>query len=203
MRVKNEDVRQAILKSAAQEFSERSYLQATISNIARRAGTSRSNLYVYFKSKLDITLAVYEPWFKDQILQLEKSVTRKKTINSKLTRLFEGLWKDIPQHKNGMTTTLMQALATATPGDHYSSNLLEWAEDKITLILKSIFGHEDTSKTNFAPIAHMIMLTFDGVAIRQNLRQPKEHGNDMIEMVVKTLEGTLANPEPSQELVDE
>jgi AcrR family transcriptional regulator len=188
MRVKNEDVRQAILKSAAQEFSERSYLQATISNIARRAGTSRSNLYVYFKSKLDITLAVYEPWFKDQILELEKAVARKKTVNSKLTRLFEGLWKDIPQHKNGMTTTLIQALATATPGDHYSSNLLDWTEDKITGILKSISGHENASKANFAPIAHMIMLTFDGVAIRQNLGQPKEHGNEMIAMMVQMIE---------------
>ncbi|MFT5502484.1 MAG: AcrR family transcriptional regulator [Gammaproteobacteria bacterium] len=188
MRVKNEVVRQAILRSAAIEFSEKSYLQATISNIARRAGTSRSNLYVYFKSKLDITLAVYEPWFKDQILQLEKSVGRKKTVNSKLTRLFDGLWKDIPQHKNGMTTTLMQALATATPGDHYSSNLLDWTEDKITDILISIVGQENTSKTNVAAIAHMIMLTFDGVAIRQNLQQPKEHGNEMIAMMVKMLE---------------
>ena len=98
MRVKSSVVREAIQISAALEFVEKGFLKATIGNIARCAGTAHSNVYVYFQSKLEMTLAIYEPWLKAQNL-----------VGQKLRILLEGLWKEIPSHQNGMTTTLIQA----------------------------------------------------------------------------------------------
>src|SRR6202165_3345074 len=48
------------------------------------AGTAPSNVYVYFASKLEIVLAIYEPWFKRKILALEKAVAKKKTREQKI-----------------------------------------------------------------------------------------------------------------------
>ena len=73
MRVKRDSVREAILASAVQHFSNEGFLRATISGIAKDAGTAASNVYVYFPSKLDLALAVFEPWLKKGILKLERA----------------------------------------------------------------------------------------------------------------------------------
>ena len=38
--------------------------------IARTAGISTANVYVYFESKLDILFAVYTPWLEDRLDRL-------------------------------------------------------------------------------------------------------------------------------------
>jgi AcrR family transcriptional regulator len=55
-RVKNEQVRKAILQAAADQFQDKGYIATTIGGIARAAGTSQSNVYVYFASKIEIAL---------------------------------------------------------------------------------------------------------------------------------------------------
>ncbi len=193
VRVKRKSVHDAIISAAEQEFAENGYMKATINKIAKRAGTSPSNVYVYFQSKLEIVLAVYEPWFKDKILELEKKVTRRRTVENKLTCLIEGLWKFIPNDDAGYTTTLVQALATATPEDNYNPELLRWAEHKIAGILREILQNGATGKTDFLALAHMIMFTFDGVGLRRNLRQPINREAQMIEEMVGLLSQTVAH----------
>ena len=139
MRVKREAMRQAILAAAAEEFSKRGYLKATMGQIARRAGTAPSNIYVYYKSKLEIAVAVYEPWFRKQIILLERSIRRKRSTALKVQCLVDGILRRIPNEKRGLTTTLVQALATARPTDVYSPQLLQWTEGKIAEIIQSSF----------------------------------------------------------------
>ncbi len=187
MRVKRQAVHDAILLAAEQEFAENGYVKATISKIARRAGTAPSNVYVYFQSKLEIVLAVYEPWFKRQILDLEQAVADKTTVEQKLTSLLEGLWKYIPHDTRGLTTTLVQALATATPQDKYNPELLRWTEHKIAQVLSDTFRSESASSVDFLALAHMIMFTFDGVGLRHNLRQSINREAQMITEMVALL----------------
>ncbi len=184
MRVKNPEIREAILFAASREFAAKGYVKATIGNIARHAGTSPSNVYVYFQSKLEITMAIYEPWFKEQILQLEQDLITQSLPEQKLRTLLERIWKDIPRHHNGMTTTLIQALATATPGDNYNSKLLHWTENRLSNMLAEIFSDIESRQQSYTSMAHMIMLTFDGVGIQQNLKQPVEQINKMIDAMV-------------------
>ena len=51
MRVKTEEKRQAILAAAFEVFSEVGFEQASMSEIAARAGGSKATLYSYFPSK--------------------------------------------------------------------------------------------------------------------------------------------------------
>lgn len=187
MWVKSQIVYEAILTAAEGEFAENGYVKATINNIARRAETSSSNVYVCFQSKLEIALAVYEPWFKNQILALEQSVSQKRTVERKLTCLLEGLWKSIPRDENRLTAMHIQALATATPRDPYSSELLRWTESKIAEILSGVFDKDEDPHNDYLAVAHMIMLTFDGVGMRQNLRQPLDRSGQMISQMVSML----------------
>lgn len=169
-RVKNEAVREAILSAATMEFSEKGYLKTTVNTIAKGAGTAPSNVYVYFASKLEIVLAIYEPWFKKKIFELEKAVARKKRPEQKIYCLIEGLLRDIADDETGYTATLIAALATATPPDGYRPDLLLWAEERIRRMIGEAFD-ENGDDHRLPSLARLLMLVFDGVAIRSNLKQ--------------------------------
>ena len=74
VQVKKESVRNAILDSARDLFSERGYHRTTLLDIAQLAGTGVSSLYSYFPSKLHLLYAVVEPWEEpDMITRSQRS----------------------------------------------------------------------------------------------------------------------------------
>ncbi|MET0207993.1 MAG: TetR/AcrR family transcriptional regulator, partial [Burkholderiaceae bacterium] len=58
---KKTEVREAILEGAFELFSTQGYAATTLSQIAKSAGVSSGNIYIYFESKLDILYAIYDP----------------------------------------------------------------------------------------------------------------------------------------------
>ena len=49
-----EDRRTRLVEEAITEFAERSYAEASLSQIVRRAGIAKGSLYQYFSDKLDL-----------------------------------------------------------------------------------------------------------------------------------------------------
>ena len=70
------EIRQAILDAAYELFSKHGYSDTNVTDIARSAGVAPANLYVYFRSKLDILFSIYEPWLTRQFDDLERSLRR-------------------------------------------------------------------------------------------------------------------------------
>lgn len=62
-----EERRDQILKAAVAVFSERGYTNATISDIASRAGVAHGTVYLYFKSKAEIFEQLVS-WFVDRLI---------------------------------------------------------------------------------------------------------------------------------------
>jgi AcrR family transcriptional regulator len=93
---KKKQVRQAIVDSAYDLFSERGYHSTTLQDVAEYAGVGVSSLYSYFPSKLHLLYAVFEPWHKDAFEQLEKRVLRLKQPRERLRAALLGLWRDSP-----------------------------------------------------------------------------------------------------------
>lgn len=165
-RVKNESVRQAILTSAASQIAMTSYMDTTVAKIAKGAGIAPSNVYVYFESKLQIYFSIYTPWFETQVLALERAVARLKTPERKIQRLVSGLLNDIADDKTGYTSALMEGLAIVMPKDKYKPDLLHWAENKIVQIVCDALDGYTPQDPRLRAFAHLLMLTFDGVAMR-------------------------------------
>jgi len=57
---KGERTRQRLLEAAEEEFGERGFHNASISNITRRAGVAQGTFYIYFASKESILRALVE-----------------------------------------------------------------------------------------------------------------------------------------------
>lgn len=165
-RVKNEAVRQAILNAAASQIAQTSYMDTTIAKIAKGAGIVPSNVYIYFESKLQIYFEIYGQWLRSQMARLERAVARSATPEDKMRRLVHGLLFDMADDQTGYTSALMEALAIVSPKDKYDPKLLGWTESKIVEIVCSSLDGVDATDPRLRGAVHLLMLTFDGVALR-------------------------------------
>jgi AcrR family transcriptional regulator len=177
--VKKASVRVAILESALRLFSERGYSASTLAQIAAGADVSTANFYVYFRSKLDIVFAIYGPWLRQRLEQLELEVAPIEQPRERLRRVVQALWRDIPAEHGGFAKNLMQALSTATVEDGYDSSLLEWAEARIAGLIAAPLAASGRAPLDAAAIAHVMFMTFDGFAVNLRLN-PKSACDDRI-----------------------
>lgn len=184
-RLKKKEVRDAILASAATLFMQNGYIGTTIAAIARGAGTSSSGVYIYFSSKIEIAFAVFDPWMRDRMDALQRDVDAQPDPAAQLDRLVIGLLRDIAADRSGQTLTLVQALATAKPTDEYSPELLIWTEERLGKMLGKILLHVDPSVLK--TLRRSLMLAFDGIALRQNLRQTDFGEIDEVNALVRAV----------------
>jgi AcrR family transcriptional regulator len=195
VRLKSETVREAILASAAKELSANGYLDTTIGRIAKGAGIAPSNVYVYFASKLQIYFSIYEPWFKAQFAVLERTVIKQSTREKKISALVQGILRDIADDKTGYTAALMEALAAVKPKDKYRPDLLAWAEEKIEDIVVQSIGGYHHGHPDLKAFAHLMMLTFDGSALRAKVLRANAQEDKTMEAVEAMLTQIIMVPQ--------
>jgi len=169
---KKKQVRQAILDSAYDLFSERGYHSTTLQDVAVYAGVGVSSLYSYFPSKLYLLYAVFEPWHKDAFEQLEKRVLRLKLPRERLRAVLLGLWRDIPSANIGLTNSLMEALASADPKQEKPIPLLRWTEERLSKLLNhalSVNGRVDRDA-----LSTLFIMAYDGFVINRRLNDLRD-----------------------------
>jgi AcrR family transcriptional regulator len=169
VQVKKAEVRDSIVDAAFQLFRMKGYISTSIADIGQAAGVAPSGIYVYFKSKLDLFYAVYRPWLKERLLQLERELTAIAGYRAKVRRVIEVIWLDIPNEANFFANNLMQAVSTATKDDFYSGELLEWCEATVARMLRSAAPYSRQSRNDHAQLAHILFMAFNGFVIRSYL----------------------------------
>lgn len=163
VQVKKPEMRSRILSAAAELFATNGYTRATINEIARASGTAPSNVYVYFKSKLEIVFALYEPWFREQIETLGIEVAQLRSSEAKILRIIHKLWSELPA--DSRSNNVIQAVAAAMPGDRYDPGLLRWTEQKVADMLASALPADRAAELDCLRLAHVLMMAFDGFAV--------------------------------------
>jgi AcrR family transcriptional regulator len=171
VQVKKKQIRQAILDSAYDLFSERGYHSTTLQDVAELAGVGVSSLYSYFPSKLHLLYAVFEPWHKGEFEELEKRILKLKSPRDRLFALLLGLWRDIPIANIGLTNSLMEALASADPAQQKPVPLLKWTEERLMRMLKATLPD--------VPVDHdalstLFIMAYDGFVINRRLNDLRD-----------------------------
>ncbi|WP_076998112.1 TetR/AcrR family transcriptional regulator [Variovorax sp. KK3] len=166
---KKEDVRTAILDAAFRLFSEQGYIDTSIPAIAREAGISTANVYVYFGSKLEVLYTLYEPWLTERLEKLERSLKRIASPEARLERLLTALWRDLPRETNGFAKNIMQALSTSSVSDSYSPHLRELFQGRVAQWIGECL---DVPPAQGSIIAGVVLMAFDGFAMNVHL----DHG---------------------------
>lgn len=63
------DKREAILKAATQVFARRGYFQSQVADVARAAGVAAGTVYLYFRSKDDLLVTIFERTMRDTLAE--------------------------------------------------------------------------------------------------------------------------------------
>ena len=189
VQVKRETVRNAILDSARDLFSERGYHGTTLLDIAEVAGIGVSSLYSYFPSKIHLLYAVVEPWQKDAFARLEARVRAQSHPRDKLRCMLLGIWRDMPTENIGLANSLMEALASADPTLKKPTPLLRWTEDRLTDMLGTIMPTRYRRAINYTLLPNLFMMAYDGFVINRRLNDLRD-----IEILVETLCDMMLGP---------
>jgi AcrR family transcriptional regulator len=165
---KKMEVKQAILDAAYKVFSEHGYTNANISHIAKLAKVSPANVYVYFRSKLDVLFAIYDPWLTEQFDELERSLTSIPDPSKRLVKILSTLWRDIPSADNGFANNMMQALST-TGIEGYRPTLRLAAEERLTRMLEECLPKRGRKRAR--DLASILFMAFDGYIVNFHLKE--------------------------------
>ncbi len=163
--IKKEEVRGAILAAAFQLFRDQGYNDTSLPAIARAAGISTANVYVYFGSKLEILFTLYAPWLQQRLDQLDRSLARTRSRRARLEKLLLALWRDIPRDDNGFSSNLIQALSS-TAREDYNPLLRELFQGRVSGWV-SEFLHLPPKDAE--QMAGILLMAFDGFVINVRL----------------------------------
>ena len=174
---KKPEVRDAILQAAFQLFSQKGYAATMVADIAQEAGVSPGNVYIYFKSKLEILYTIYDPWLRSRVESLEKELAAIGSPRLRIRRLLAVLWREIPAEKNGFLNNIMQAISSTNRSEGYRSTLVRWLEKRVGRMIADALPSGRRTRLEKARIAHVLIMAFDGFAIDRHLH-PKAGGID-------------------------
>ena len=187
---KKPQVREAILAAAFRLFSRKGYAATMVADIAREAGVSPGNVYIYFRSKLEILYAIYDPWLRARIDRLERQLARIRSPRTRLRHLLTALWREIPAEENGFLNNIMQAISASGPSEGYRSTLVRWLEKRVTSMIADALPAPRRRRLARVRIGHVLIMAFDGFAIDFHLH-PRRRGIDdrTIDFLIEMLMG--------------
>lgn len=81
------DKRDAILKAATEVFARRGYFQSQVADIARAAGVAAGTVYLYFRSKDDLLVSIFERTMKDTLAAGREAIADVSDASDRLRRI--------------------------------------------------------------------------------------------------------------------
>jgi TetR/AcrR family fatty acid metabolism transcriptional regulator len=82
--------RDAILRAAIDVFAERGYFNAQVADVARAAGVAAGTVYLYFKSKDDLLVSIFERSMRESLTAGREAVADLSDPRERLRRLARG-----------------------------------------------------------------------------------------------------------------
>ena len=184
---KRERQRAAILTAATQLFTKNGYAQTAMGDIARRSGMAQGNTYHYFDSKFDIFIAIFQPWFENELDRLERRLRHIRNRRARLRAILFALWRDIPQADNGFHNNLMQALATKNPEERYSRVHLHKMEAKVASLIRPSLSIERRNILDENLFPHLAFMASDGFTIGHKLVGRSKRISRIVDMTCELL----------------
>jgi TetR/AcrR family fatty acid metabolism transcriptional regulator len=95
------DKRERILDAALKVFAEKGFFGAKVADVAQEAGVADGTIYLYFKSKDDLLISLFEYQMGVVIRELEGAIAGGKDAPQKLRRFIAAYVKLVQEHRHG------------------------------------------------------------------------------------------------------
>lgn len=135
IRLDADDRREQILAAAQRLFADRPYSAVSTADLARAAGTTRTNLNYYFRTKRELYLEVLRRF--GRLPALPPEITKRATGEEELARVFTR-WLDVLEDNR---ETIMTMIGTGMSGTDpeaeavFGESLRAW-EDRLLAVLE-------------------------------------------------------------------
>jgi TetR/AcrR family fatty acid metabolism transcriptional regulator len=88
-RTQRSERRASILEAAIETFAQRGFHHARVSDVARQAGVADGTIYLYFKSKDDLLISLFEEKMEEIVSRFREEVNRHEHSEQRLRRFIE------------------------------------------------------------------------------------------------------------------
>jgi TetR/AcrR family fatty acid metabolism transcriptional regulator len=127
--------RDAILRAAIDIFAERGYFNAQVADVARAAGVAAGTVYLYFKSKDDLLISIFERSMRDGLSRGREAVANLADPPERLRRLARGHLARLGHDRNLAIVFQVELRQSTKFMERFSSTLLR---DYLGLIRETI-----------------------------------------------------------------
>jgi len=160
--------RDAILRAAIDTFAVRGYFNAQVADVARAAGVAAGTVYLYFKSKDDLLVSIFERSMREGLTDSRAAVADLVDPPERLRRLARGHLARLGNDRNLAIVFQVELRQSTKFMERFSSTLLRdylglireaiadgqreglfRADIKPTLAAKMLFGALDEMATNW------------------------------------------------------
>ncbi|WP_285040701.1 ScbR family autoregulator-binding transcription factor [Plantibacter sp. LMC-P-059a] len=155
--------RQTVVEGAARMFDRVGYGQASLSDIAREAGTTQGSLYFYFPSKEELALAVINEQSQRSIAALTAPTTATSPFGAlvQASRMITELLLTDPIARAGLRLSLEQGVIQAPTSDFHE----QWIANVEQQVQASIDLGELRSSMEPADLARSFVAFFTGTQL--------------------------------------
>jgi TetR/AcrR family fatty acid metabolism transcriptional regulator len=127
--------RDAILRAAIDTFAERGYFNAQVADVARAAGVAAGTVYLYFKSKDDLLVSIFERSMREGLTNSRAAVADLADPPERLRRLARGHLARLGNDRNLAIVFQVELRQSTKFMERFSSTLLR---DYLGLIREAI-----------------------------------------------------------------
>jgi TetR/AcrR family transcriptional regulator, fatty acid metabolism regulator protein len=127
--------RDAILRAAIDVFADRGYFNAQVADVARAAGVAAGTVYLYFKSKDDLLVSIFDRSMRDGLTHSRAEVADLRDPRERLLRLARGHLARLGQDRNLAVVFQVELRQSTKFMERFSSTLLR---DYLGLIREAI-----------------------------------------------------------------
>ena len=186
---KKAEVSESILAAAYDLFREKGYAATSVGEIARAASVSPANIYVYFPSKLDLLLAVYEPWLREQIDRMCATAAEINDPSERIRFVLSHVWRDLPSRDNRFARSLVQALSNVSSSELCSRAMFQWAEQRVEEVILDSIPERRRQMLRDGVLTRLIFLAFEGFVMRRGDDGPCDRVEEVIGAVWQLVGG--------------
>jgi TetR/AcrR family transcriptional regulator, fatty acid metabolism regulator protein len=176
--------RDAILRAAIDVFAERGYFNAQVADVARAAGVAAGTVYLYFESKDDLLVSIFERSMRESLTAGREAVADLSDPRERLRRLARGHLARLGSDRNLAIVFQVELRQSTKFMERFSSTLLRdylglireaiadgqraeiFRDDiKATVAAKMLFGALDEMATNWILSRRRYSLESDADAV--------------------------------------
>ena len=176
--------RDAILRAATDVFAERGFFNAQVADVARAAGVAAGTVYLYFKSKDDLLISIFERSMREgltmgraavadlddprqRLLRLARAHLARLGNDRNLAIVFQVELRQSTKFMERLSATLLRdylGLIREAIADGQREGLIR-ADVKATAMAKMLFGALDEMATNWILSRRRYALETDADAV--------------------------------------